>query len=454
MKISVFGTGYVGLITGTCLAELGNQVICVDVDQDKIKSLQQGVPTIYEPGLDDLLSRNIAAGRISFTTDSIAAVEHGECQFIAVGTPPDEDGSADLQYVLVVAKTIGQHLKNPCVVINKSTVPIGTAAKVKKIIQECLQERDQSINFAVVSNPEFLKEGAAIQDFMNPDRIVIGADNDWALHQVRQLYAPITDNGFSLLGMDVASAELTKYASNAFLATKISFMNELSRLAETFGANIDTVRRGIGSDSRIGPYFLNTGCGYGGSCFPKDVSALIRMAEEQGVSSQILQAVELVNHQQKQILVKKIKQHFGNDLNGKTFALWGLAFKPNTDDMREASSRVILDLLWQAGANVQAFDPVANNVAKELYPGKAGFTVCEDQYSALNKADALIVVTEWDVFRNPDFDLIKQMLNEPVIFDGRNLFNTERLSDLGIHHYAIGRGKTEHARREPQPETV
>ncbi len=394
-----------------------------------------------------MLQRNIAAGRISFTTDPKLAVEHGECQFIAVGTPPGEDGSADLQYVLAVAKTIGTHLKAPTVVINKSTVPIGTAGRVHKIIADCLDLRTQSVNYSVVSNPEFLKEGAAIQDFMNPDRIVIGTDNDWAFEQVRQLYAPITDNGFSLLRMDVASAELTKYASNAFLATKISFMNELSRLAETFGANIDTVRRGIGSDSRIAPHFLNSGCGYGGSCFPKDVSALIKMAEERGVSSQILQAVETVNHQQKQILVTKIKQRFGNDLTGKTFALWGLAFKPNTDDMREASSRVILDLLWKAGAKVQAFDPVANQAAKEIFAQQKDFILCEDQYSALKNADALIVVTEWDIFRNPDFNFIKQTLHHPVIFDGRNLFNTEQLTGLGIDHYAIGRGKTDYVRQ-------
>ncbi len=440
MKVTVFGSGYVGLVTGACLAEVGNDVLCMDVDERKIEMLERGQIPIYEPGLDRMVERNAGAGRLRFTTDAKEAVSHGLFQFIAVGTPPDEDGSADLQYVLGVAQSIAEHMTEYRVVIDKSTVPVGTADRVRERIRQTLSADGKQIEFDVVSNPEFLKEGAALDDFMKPDRIIIGTDNPRTTELLRALYAPFNRNHDRLIAMDIRSAELTKYAANAMLATKISFMNELSNLAERLGADVEQVRHGIGADARIGYAFIYPGCGYGGSCFPKDVSALERTAHEVGYDAQLLSAVEAVNYRQKRVLFQKIDKHFNGDLKGKTFALWGLAFKPNTDDMREASSRVVMEALWEAGAKVQAFDPEAMEECRRIYGERDDLVYCENQQQTLQGADALVVVTEWQVFRSPDFDHIKQTLSAPVIFDGRNIYDPERLKSEGFAYYAIGRG--------------
>ena len=440
MKVTVFGSGYVGLVTAACLAEVGNDVISVDIDQNKIDRLNQGEIPIYEPGLDDIIRRNMVANRLKFTTDIDLGVSHGLFQFVAVGTPPDEDGSADLQYVLAVAKSIGLRMNDYRVVINKSTVPVGTADRVREAIASVLHDRQSALEFDVVSNPEFLKEGAAIEDFMKPDRIVIGTDNPRTTELLRALYAPFNRNHDRLVCMDIRSAELTKYAANAMLATRISFMNELANLAERLGADIEKVRVGIGSDPRIGYHFIYPGCGYGGSCFPKDVKALERIARDAGYQAQLLQAVEGVNDRQKIRLFEKLTAYFDGNLKGKTFALWGLAFKPNTDDMREASSRTLMEALWREGASVRAYDPVAMEEAHRLYGDQANLTLCESPEAALEGADALLIVTEWNVFRSPDFDLVQKALSRPAIFDGRNLYDPSRMKTLGFDYHAIGRG--------------
>jgi UDPglucose 6-dehydrogenase len=441
MKITIFGSGYVGLVTGACFADVGNDVLCVDVDPRKVEMLQRGEIPIHEPGLDDVVARNSESGRLRFTTDVAAGVAHGLFQFIAVGTPPDEDGSADLQHVRAVAHSIGQHIHAYRVVVNKSTVPVGTADVVRDTITAALTERGETIPFSVVSNPEFLKEGAAIQDFMRPDRIIIGSDDHRATLQLRNLYAPFNRNRDRLIEMDVRSAELTKYAANAMLATKISFMNEIANLAERLGADIEKVRVGIGADPRIGYHFIYPGCGYGGSCFPKDVKALEYTARSIDYDATLLQAVEAVNEQQKNVLFSKIKRHFGDSLRGRTFALWGLAFKPGTDDMREAPSRKLLEALWQAGCAVRAYDPAAMSEAQRLYGERPDFQLCNQPSATLPGADALIIVTEWSLFRSPDFEAIRQQLKQPVIFDGRNLYDPDYLRETGFVYYAIGRGE-------------
>jgi len=440
VKVTIFGSGYVGLVTGTCLAEVGNDVVCVDVDEKKIEMLNNGQIPIYEPGLEELVHHNAAAGRLRFTTDVKEGVDHGLFQFIAVGTPPDEDGSADLQYVLAVARSIGEHMEEYKIIVDKSTVPVGTADKVRETVRRALEGRGVNLEFDVVSNPEFLKEGAAIDDFMKPDRIVVGTDNPRTTELLRALYAPFNRNHDRLIAMDIRSAELTKYAANAMLATKISFMNELSNLAERLGADIEQVRIGIGSDPRIGYHFIYPGVGYGGSCFPKDVKALERTARDVGYEAQLLAAVEAVNERQKRKLFEKIRSHFGDDLSGRTFALWGLAFKPNTDDMREAPSRVLMEALWAAGAKVRAYDPEAMKECRRIYGERDDLTLCEEPYQALEGADALAVVTEWNVFRSPDFAKMKSLLKEPTVFDGRNLYDPDRMRELGFEYYAIGRG--------------
>ncbi len=439
MKITVIGTGYVGLVSGTCLAEVGNEVLCLDVDPAKIKTLEDGGIPIHEPGLLEMVRRNVAAGRLKFTTDIPKAVAFGDVQFIAVGTPPDEDGSADLQYVVAAARSIGKYMTDYKVVVDKSTVPVGTADKVKVAITEELAARKMDTKFSVVSNPEFLKEGAAVEDFMRPDRIVIGAADDKSIEVMRAVYAPFQRNHERLVVMDVRSAELTKYAANAMLATRISFMNELANLAEILGADIESVRKGIGSDPRIGYDFLYAGCGYGGSCFPKDVKALISTASNNGYDLKVLNAVEAANDAQKQVLTHKIKTHFSSNLAGKHFAVWGLAFKPNTDDMREATSRVLIQDLLQAGATVTAYDPVAMDEAKRIFNGVAGLTFAKTPSAALNNADALVIVTEWKEFRSQDFSIIKQKLKENIIFDGRNLYDPVVVKSAGIDYKPIGR---------------
>jgi UDPglucose 6-dehydrogenase len=442
MRVTVFGTGYVGLVTGTCLAEVGNQVVCVDIDTAKVDGLNRGVIPIYEPGLEEMVLTNHAAGRIAFTTDASSAIEHGEIVFIAVGTPPDEDGSADLQYVLAVARTIGRHLERPAVIVNKSTVPVGTADKVRNAISEVLAERGADIAFDVVSNPEFLKEGDAVKDCMRPDRIVIGAPSAHALESMKRLYAPFNRNHERIVVMDVRSAELTKYAANAMLATKISFMNEMANIAERVGADIEMVRHGIGSDSRIGYSFIYPGAGYGGSCFPKDVQALERTARQHGYEAQILQSVEAVNERQKHKLFELIERHFRGEIRGRSFAVWGLAFKPNTDDMREASSRTLLKLLWEAGAKVRVFDPEAMEETRRIYGERADLHYCEAPDEALQGADALVVVTEWKAFWAPDFARIKAALKQPAIFDGRNIYDPIDVEAAGLAYYGIGRGRS------------
>jgi UDPglucose 6-dehydrogenase len=442
MRLTIFGSGYVGLVTGACMAETGNHVICVDIDEDKINRLNAGEVPIYEPGLDDLLERNRESGRLEFTTDVAKGVNHGLFQFISVGTPPDEDGSADLQHVLAVAISIGEHMSEYRIIVDKSTVPVGTADKVKAKIQEELNRRNEKIDFDVVSNPEFLKEGAAINDFMKPDRIVVGTDNPRTAELLKALYEPFTRNHDRMITMDVRSAELTKYAANAMLATKISFMNELANIAEQLGADIENVRVGIGSDPRIGYHFIYPGAGYGGSCFPKDVRALARSATSNGYDSTLLDAVEAVNNRQKHRLFEKISSHYDSNLNGKTIAVWGLSFKANTDDMREASSRVLMEALWDAGARVRAYDPEATDEARRLYKSQKALELCKNAYDALKGADALAVITEWQEFRSPDFELIKQELREPIIFDGRNLYDPEVLDTFGITYFGIGRGQS------------
>ncbi|MFW2440900.1 MAG: UDP-glucose dehydrogenase family protein [Arenicellales bacterium] len=439
MNITVIGTGYVGLVSGTCLAEVGNHVLCIDIDQGKIDRLNNGEIPIYEPGLEELVEKNVKAGRLSFSSKIKDGVDYGSILFIAVGTPPDEDGSADLKHVLAVASDIGKHMDEYRVVVTKSTVPVGTADKVRDAVSSALQERGASTEFSVVSNPEFLKEGAAVDDFLKPDRIVVGADDDRAIEMMRELYAPFNRNHERVIIMDIRSAEMTKYAANAMLATKISFMNEMANLAELLGADIENVRHGIGADPRIGYYFIYPGCGYGGSCFPKDVQALHRTAKAVGYDAQILDAVEAVNKRQKSVIVDKIVKRFGDNLEGKKFAIWGLAFKPETDDMREAPSRTIIEALWQRGATVAAYDPVAEEEVKRIYGNRDDLSLVADPYDALDDADGLIVVTEWKVFRSPDLDSMISKMKVPVIFDGRNIFQPTIIRKAGFEYFGIGR---------------
>jgi len=440
MKITVVGTGYVGLVGAACLAEVGNHVLGLDVNPEKIRILKEGGIPIHEPGLLEIVRRNVENGRLSFTTNIEEAVHFGEVQFIAVGTPPDEDGSADLQYVTEAARNIGRFMTNEKVIVDKSTVPIGTGDKVKAAIAEELKKRNVDIHYSVVSNPEFLKEGAAVEDFMRPDRIVIGTEDPKAIEVMKQVYAPFQRNHERLVVTNLRSAELIKYAANAMLATRISFMNELANLAEIVGADIEMVRQGIGSDPRIGYHFLYPGCGYGGSCFPKDVKALIKTAKDvAGFDLKLLKAVEEVNGLQKYVLPKKIKKQFGNNLKDKHFALWGLAFKPNTDDMREASSGVLIDELIKAGATITAYDPVAIEEGKRIFKNEKHLSFADTQDEALKNADALIIVTEWTEFRSPNFTLIKSSLKSPIIFDGRNLYDPKVVRALGFNYYPIGR---------------
>ncbi|WP_166207559.1 UDP-glucose dehydrogenase family protein [Cognatiluteimonas telluris] len=443
MRVTIFGTGYVGLVTGTCLAEVGHDVVCVDIDAAKVAGLDRGIIPIFEPGLEPMVKENHAAGRLQFTTDAKAAIGHGEIVFIAVGTPPDEDGSADLQYVLKVARTIGEHLERPAVVVDKSTVPVGTADKVRATIAKALAARGADIAFDVVSNPEFLKEGAAVEDCMRPDRIVIGADNPAVIEKLKRLYAPFNRNHDRIVTMDVRAAELTKYAANAMLATKISFMNEIANIAERVGADIEMVRQGIGSDPRIGWHFIYPGAGYGGSCFPKDVQALARTAQQMGYESRLLNAVEAVNDAQKGHLFELIQRHYGDKgIRGRTFAVWGLAFKPNTDDMREASSRRLLPQLWEAGATVRAYDPEARKEAERIFGQRDDLVLCDSASDALDGADALVVVTEWKQFRSPDFGRLRGRLRDAVVFDGRNLYAPADVEAADIAYYGIGRGRS------------
>jgi UDPglucose 6-dehydrogenase len=445
MRVSIFGTGYVGLVTGTCLAEVGHEVVCVDVDAAKVHGLDHGVVPIYEPGLAPMVKANHAAGRLSFTTDAAQAVAHGDIVFIAVGTPPDEDGSADLQYVLAVARSIGQHLDRDTVIVNKSTVPVGTADKVRAAVAAELAARGANIAFEVVSNPEFLKEGDAVADCMRPDRIVIGASSPAAIEKMKRLYAPFNRNHERIVVMDVRAAELTKYAANAMLATKISFMNEIANIAERVGADIEQVRKGIGSDPRIGWHFIYPGAGYGGSCFPKDVQALSRIAQQYGMQPTLLDAVEAVNAAQKGHLFELVVRHYDGEVKGKTFAVWGLAFKPNTDDMREASSRRLLAQLWDAGAKVRAYDPEATAEARRIFGERPDLLLCDSAEQALEGADALVVVTEWKQFRSPDFAALKARLADAVVFDGRNLYEPAEPEAAGLAYYGIGRGRSLHA---------
>ena len=444
MKVAIFGTGYVGLVTGTCFAEMGNEVLCVDIDEAKVEALRNGRIPIFEPGLEDLVTANVAKQNLQFSTDTAAGVDHGDIIFIAVGTPEDEDGSADLQYVLSVANSIGQHMASTKVIVDKSTVPVGTADQVQATIAQALADRDSDIPFHVVSNPEFLKEGAAINDFMKPDRVVIGSNSDEAAKLLEQLYAPFNRNHDKIVHMDVRSAELTKYAANVMLATRISLMNEFANLADRLGADIEAVRRGIGTDPRIGYNFIYAGTGYGGSCFPKDVKALIHTADNVGYDAKITRSVEAVNAVQKRTLFDKLVAHFDGDLAGRTFALWGLAFKPNTDDMREAPSATLITLITDAGAQVRAYDAEAADTAQRLFADNDKLTICANSIETLSDAnnapaDALLIVTEWNEFRSPDFTLLKKALKQPVIFDGRNLYDPQQLARLGFNYYSIGR---------------
>lgn len=439
MKVSIFGTGYVGLVSGTCLAHSGHQVTCVDIDEQKVARLSAGEIPIYEPGLEDIVKQSVKDERLSFTSDAHEAVEFADVIFIAVGTPPDESGAADLQYVLKVAETVGELMTSYRLVINKSTVPVGSADKVHEKIAATLAARGQSIDFDVASNPEFLKEGAAVADFMRPDRIIVGTESEHVKKLMKELYAPFNRNHERLMFMDVRSAELTKYAANAMLATKISFMNELSRVSENLGADIELVRKGIGSDPRIGYSFIYSGCGYGGSCFPKDVKALINTASSIGESVSLLRAVEDVNESQKRLLVDKVSQHFDGQLKGKVIAVWGLAFKPNTDDMREAPARVFMEAMWQAGAKVQAYDPEAIEETMRIYGERDDLSLYENAYHALENADALVVCTEWSAFRSPDWTRVGELLNNKLVFDGRNLYGAEFMSEKGFSYYSIGR---------------
>jgi UDPglucose 6-dehydrogenase len=448
MRLTIFGSGYVGLVQGACMAEMGNHVVCVDIDADKIARLNNGDIPIYEPGLEAYIERNVEAGRLEFTTDVQKGVDHGLFQFIAVGTPPDEDGSADLKHVLAVARSIAENMDEYRIVVDKSTVPVGTADRVKAEIEKVLEKRGKAIEFDVVSNPEFLKEGAAISDFMKPDRIIVGTDNPRTTELLKSLYEPFNRNHDRVISMDIRSAELTKYAANAMLATKISFMNELANLAERFGADIENVRIGIGSDPRIGYHFIYPGAGYGGSCFPKDVRALARSADGSGYAAELLNAVEAVNDRQKRRVFEKLHAHYDGNLEGKTIALWGLSFKPKTDDMREAPSRVLMEALWEAGASVReagasvrAYDPEAMAETARIYPDQAGLELCETAYEALEGADALVIVTEWQEFRSPDFNEIKAQIKDAIIVDGRNLYEPETVEAMGLQYYAIGRGR-------------
>lgn len=444
MQITIFGTGYVGLVTGTCLADVGHDVICVDTDATKIDRLNDDIVPIFEPGLEPMVKANRAAGRLRFTTDAVAAIPHGEVIFIAVGTPPDEDGSADLRYVIAVARTIGRHIEKSATIVNKSTVPVGTADRVRTAIAAELADRGLELAFEVVSNPEFLKEGAAIEDCMRPDRIVIGTESPAALETLRRLYAPFNRNHERIIAMNVRSAELTKYAANAMLATKISFMNEIAHIAERVGADVEMVRKGIGSDPRIGWQFIYPGAGYGGSCFPKDVQALARTAQQHGVTPRLLDAVEAVNAAQKDHLFELMLRHYGSSeaLRGKTVALWGLAFKPDTDDMREAPSRRLLEQLWEAGANVRAYDPEAMDETRRIYGERPDLSLCISANAALEGAAALVIVTEWKSFRSPDFAHLAQRLADAAIFDGRNLYSPEAVEHAGLAYYGIGRGRS------------
>ena len=441
MKLTMVGTGYVGLVTGACLAEVGNEVLCLDMDHAKIATLQAGGLPIHEPGLHAMVRRNVEAGRLSFTTDAVRAVNFGDVQFIAVGTPPDEDGSADLTHVLAAADSIGRHMSGFKLVVDKSTVPVGTADKVRETIAAALRARGVSHEFAVASNPEFLKEGAAVEDFMKPDRIVVGTDSDRAAAILRELYAPFQRNHERLVLMDIRSAELTKYAANAMLATRISFMNEMANLAERLGADIEQVRKGMGSDTRIGYHFLYAGCGYGGSCFPKDVRALRHTAQQSGVPLKVLEAVEEANEVQKKVMLAKLVARFGENLKGRHLALWGLAFKPGTDDMREAPARELLEALWARGATVAAHDPAAMDEARRIYGNRADLVLAPDPMAALEGADALLIVTEWKVFRSPNFEAMRGALKkQPVVIDGRNLFEPRAMRKLGFEYFPIGRG--------------
>ncbi len=442
MKVTIFGTGYVGLVTGACLAEMGNHVVCVDIDEHKVARLRRGEIPIFEPGLEPIVRRNHANGQLEFTTDAATAIAHAQIIFIAVGTPPDEDGSADLQYVLSVARTIGRHLDRYAVIVNKSTVPVGTADRVRAAVATELAARGAEIEFDVASNPEFLKEGDAVEDCLRPDRIVIGSSSARAIALLRKLYAPFNRNHDRVVVMDVRSAELTKYAANAMLATKISFMNEIANIAERVGADVELVRQGIGSDPRIGYHFIYPGAGYGGSCFPKDVQALERTARAVGYDARLLGAVEAVNRDQKLKLFDFIQRYFNGDVRGRTIALWGLAFKPNTDDMREASSRRLMEALWEAGAKVRAFDPEAREEVRRLYGERDDLVLCDSAYHALDGADVLAIITEWKAFRSPDFARIRAVLKEPAIFDGRNLYEPTVVEEAGLAYYGIGRGRS------------
>ncbi|HET7329230.1 UDP-glucose/GDP-mannose dehydrogenase family protein [Dyella sp.] len=442
MKVTIFGTGYVGLVTGACLAEMGNHVVCVDIDENKVGRLRRGEIPIFEPGLEPIVRRNYANGQLEFTTDAAIAIAHAQIIFIAVGTPPDEDGSADLQYVLSVARTIGRHLDRYAVIVNKSTVPVGTADRVRAAVATELAARGAEIELDVASNPEFLKEGDAVEDCLRPDRIVIGSSSARAIALLRKLYAPFNRNHDRTVVMDVRSAELTKYAANAMLATKISFMNEIANIAERVGADVELVRQGIGSDPRIGYHFIYPGAGYGGSCFPKDVQALERTARAVGYDARLLGAVEAVNRDQKLKLFDFIQRYFNGDVRGRTIALWGLAFKPNTDDMREASSRRLMEALWEAGAKVRAFDPEAREEVRRLYGERDDLVLCDSAYHALDGADVLAIITEWKAFRSPDFARIRAVLKEPAIFDGRNLYEPTVVEEAGLAYYGIGRGRS------------
>lgn len=439
MKVTVIGTGYVGLVTGTCLAEVGNEVVCLDLDESKVRVLNEGKIPIYEPGLEQLVMSNAAAGRLRFTTNVEEAVDFGQIQFIAVGTPPDEDGRADVQYVLAAARNIGRFMKDEKLVVNKSTVPVGTAAAVRKAVQQELAARGKQLPFMTASNPEFVKEGSAVDDFMRPHRIIIGTDEPRAAQLLHELYAPFQRNRERMVAMDIASAELTKYAANAMLAARISFMNELANLADQTGADIENIRRGIGSDPRIGFDFLYAGTGYGGSCFPKDVQALRQTGLQHGVPLRVLEAVEAANTAQKQVLIDKLVGRLGTDLRGRVVALWGLAFKPNTDDMREAPSRVILERLWRLGASVKAYDPAAMQESRRIYGKRADLDYAAGPMEALDGADALVIVTEWKPFRSPDFQRMKALMRQPLVFDGRNLYEPARVRAAGLEYHAIGR---------------
>ena len=457
MNISIFGTGYVGLVSGACLAEVGHQVVCMDVDTVKIENLKTGKLPIWEQGLGALLESNVKEGRLHFTTDTAQAVQHGQVQFIAVGTPSDEDGSADLQYVLAVAESIARHMQDYKVIVNKSTVPVGTADKTQALVSEVLAARGMKIKFDVVSNPEFLKEGEAVNDFLKPDRIIVGTESERAQTLMRELYEPFNRNHERTIFMDARSAELTKYAANAMLATKISFMNEMANLAERLGADIEEVRKGIGADPRIGYHFIYPGCGFGGSCFPKDVKALVHSAQELGYNAQLMRAVEAINNTQKTTLFSKLLVHFGGEaqLGGKTIAVWGLAFKPNTDDMRDAPSRTLMEALWQSGAIVQAYDPVAMEEAERIYSKHSCLTLCGDKYAALQDADALVICTEWQQFRVPDFAEMATRMRNKVIVDGRNLYQPNKLQTKGWTYFSVGRtappSTTSHRTAKPTP---